>query len=56
MEWPEKRKQPSLSRVAKVKNVIAKDLPRGSLNMYEAEVKDIVCRALIASDTNRVRM
>jgi hypothetical protein len=47
---------PSSKELQKLRNAMAKDLPRdeNSLNMYEAEVKEVVCRARIASDANRL--
>ena len=47
---------PTSQELQKLRDVMVKDLPRdeNSINMYEAEVKGIVCRARIASDTNKV--
>ena len=46
----------SVQELQRLRDLIAKDLPRDehSLNLYEAEVKEIVCRARIVSDTHKL--
>ncbi len=46
---------PSVQELQRLRDLMIKDLPRDehSLNMYEAEVKELVCKARIVSDTNR---
>ncbi len=47
---------PSVQELQRLRDLMVKDLPRDErfLNMYEAEVKDMICRVRIASDTNKL--